>query len=542
MKTRRVVTVPVHPIQMPQVSESVRNEFRFMLYGGADPADKLWRQWDEGGRHCRRRGTRESPLAFAVTYLTGAMKPMRTPAGGVYSFSEYHVALCEEAKCWMKPDGRRIGMIAPRGIGKSFWTMTALPLWAIAHGHRNFFAGYSHSDKQAVQRLDAIRHELEHNELLQFDFPELALPTGKGSRNNSHLVNCASGRSFASNGLDAVTLGLRPGKYRPDILVIDDGEPDEGNYAKAGSKGSKEVRLKTIRDIVLPMNKDAVVVLSGTVVMHDSIGHDLVRAALGEPTADWIAQEKFLAMYAAPILDEGTPWERSIWPEWASLDELKEERKTNPDIYALHKANQPTVGNGQYWKREDFRYDRHFPLDHYVMYIDPAVVAKEGRDKTAITVVGADIGRHRASVMFAQQGHMDIHRLAQVIVSYKAAHAEIPLLDVYIETNQGGQLWLDHLKPLMPAGVRLHSVRTGSEAAATGERGKLARIVAGYAYYQAGNKVWHEHKFPELEAILTMYPNTRNDDFPDSLAAALRAIFEPNSHRCSDQCALRRVA
>ena len=542
MKSRRVVPAAAYPIQMPQVSDAVRNEFRFMLAGGQAPHEKLWRQWSENGTYFRRRGTRASPLAFAVTYLTGAMKPMRTPAGEVYSFSEYHVALCEEAKCWMRPDGRRIGMIAPRGIGKSWWTMFALPLWAIAHGHRNFFAGYSHSDKQAVQRLDEIRRELQHNELLQLDFPELALPTGKGSRNNSHLVTTASGRSFASNGIDAVTLGLRPGKYRPDILVLDDGEANASNYAKEGSKGDKNSRLSTFRDIVLPMNADAVVVVSGTVVMHDSIGYDLVQAALGESPADWIVQEKFLAMYTPPILDESTQWERSVWPEWRSLESLKEQQKTNPDIYALHMANRPTVGNGQYWKRDDFRYDRHFPLDHHVMYVDPAVVPKPGRDKTAIVAVGSDIGRHRASVMFAQQGHMDIHRLAQVIVSYKTAHPEIPLLDVYIERNNGGQLWLDGLKPLMPAGVRLHSIHTGSEAAATGERGKLARIVGGYAYYQAGNKVWHEHKFPELEAILTMYPNTRNDDFPDALAGALRAVFEPASHRCTDQCAMRLTA
>ena len=497
-----VVPLAKYPVLMPQVSEEVRGEFWFLQHGGAESWDKTWRQWSDYGRWWRRRGTRESLLAFIYVYLTGAMKPMRTSAGEVLSFSEFHVALCDEAKHCMKPDGRRIGLIAPRGIGKSFVEYFAKPIWALAHGHRNFFAGYSHSDKQAVQRLDDIRRELKSNALLQFDFPELAIP--QGARNNSHLVAVSSGRAFASHGLDAVTLGLRHGLYRPDLIVIDDGEPNASNYAKTGSRGSKDERLKTIRDIVLPMNDDAVVVLSGTVVMHDSIGHDLVRAALGEPTADWITQERFTAMYTPPILDEGTEWERSVWPEWRSLESFKEERQNNPDIYALHMANQPTMSDGRYWRQDDFRYNRHFPLDHYVM---------------------------------------DIHRLAQVIVTYKASHPEIPLLDVYIERNQGGQLWLDGLKPLMPAGVRLHSIHTGSEAAATGERGKMARIVAGYAYYQAGNKVWHEHKFPELEAILTAYPDrTRNDDFPDSLAGALRAIFEPASHVCTNQCALRSAA
>lgn len=520
-KNQRLVPAVAHPIQMPLTTpDSVRDEFSFMLYGGSDPADKLWRQWEDGS-WLRRHATRTSPLAFAVTYLTGAMKPMRTPAGEVYSFSEYHVALCEEAKCWMKPDGRRIGMIAPRGIGKSWWTMFALPLWAIAHGHRSFFAGYSHSDKQAVQRLDEIRRELQHNELLQLDFPELALPTGKGSRNNSHLVNTVSGRSFASNGLDAVTLGLRPGKYRPDILVIDDGEPNASNYAKAGSRGSKEERLKTIRDIVLPMNTDAVVVVSGTVVMHDSIGHDLVRAALGEPTADWIAQERFTAMYTPPILDEGTPWERSIWPEWRSLESFKEERETNPDIYALHMANQPKMNNGQYWKPDDFRRNPHFPLEHFVMYVDPAEVVDERRDKTAIVVVGTDVGRHRAVVLHAEQGRMPDVELGRRIAQFRNSHPEIPLLEVYIEGFNSGKLRLDTLTPLMPHGVRIRLDRPQPEVSPTGARGKLARIERAYAHY-CSKRVWHPYSLPELESRMCAFPRVNHDDDIDALAGALR--------------------
>jgi terminase large subunit-like protein len=514
-----VVPLAPYPVVMPQVSEEVRGEFRFLEHGGAQPWDKTWRQWSDYGRWWRRRGTRESPLAFAYVYLTGAMKPMRTPTGEVLSFSEVHVAWCEEAKTWMKPDGRRIGLIASRGLGKSFWTFLALPLWAIAHGHRNFFAGYSDSDKQAVQRLDDIRRELQHNELLQFDFPELAIP--KGARNNSHLVNVASGRSFASNGLDVATLGLRPGKYRPDLFAIDDGEKNASNYAKTGSKGDKASRLATIRDVILPMNAEAVVVVSGTVVMHDSIGHDLVRAALGEPTADWITQERFTAMYTPPILDEGTPWERSVWPEWRSLESLKEQRQNNPDIYALHMANQPTMSDGRYWKREDFRRNPHFPLEHFVMYVDPAEGVDERHDKTALVAVGTDVGRHRAVVMHAEQGHFNDQELGRRIAQFRNSHPEIPLLEVYVEGFNSGRLRLQTLQPLMPHGVRIQLDRPLPDVSPTGARGKLARIERAYAHY-CSKRVWHPYAFPELEARMCAFPRVNHDDDIDALAGALR--------------------
>lgn len=536
-KSRRIVPAPAHPVRMPAYADAdrIRDEFRFMLYGGVEPADKLWRQWSEDGRYCRRRGTRDSPLAFAYVYLTGAMKPMRTPSGPVFSFSEFHLALCEEAKHWINPNGRRTGVVGPRGIGKSFWEFFANPIWAIAHGHRNSFAGYSHSDKQAVGRMDDIRRELHNNELLQYDFPELALL--KGERNHSHLVTVASGRSFSSNGIDAVTLGLRPGKYRPDIKVIDDGEPNAGNYHKEGSKGSKEDRLQTIRDIVLPMNSDAAVVLSGTVVMPGSIGDDLVRTALGEPLMEgtnWLKEEKFTnVIYLNAILDESTPRERSIWPERWSLEFLKQERRNNPAQYALHYANRPMTSKGQYWQAEEIQRHPHFPQDHFVMYVDPAEVAKPGRDKTAVIVVGVDATRDRAVVKSAFQGHLNDPELGQRIARYKLNHPEIPHLDVYVEGYNSGELRYRTLLQYTQGvhGLRLQMDRPRPEVAPTGERGKLARIAAAHAHYQR-RRVWHESPFPELEALLTAYPKVRNDDLPDALAGALRkALRDPAARR-----------
>jgi hypothetical protein len=527
MRSQRVIPAPEYPVRFPPVMSDrlharLQAEMRFMLFGGVEPHDKVWRQWNESGRGIRRHATRESPLAFAYVYLLGAMKPMRTAGGKVLSFSEFHLALCEKAKCLIQPDGQRIGLVAPRGSGKSFWTFFALPLWAIAHGHRNFFAGYSNTDKQARERLDDLRRELTQNELLLFDFPELEVP--KKGRNNSKLIEVGSGRAFASSGIDAVTLGLRPGKYRPDFKVIDDGEPDESNYPVDG----KAKRLKSIRDIVLPMNADAVVIMSGTVVMPNSIGHNLVQEALGEPTEDWVRQERFRTMYVRPILDEGSPRERSVWPEWHSLEWFKHERDTNSAQYALHYLGQPMTSGGDYWEQDDFQRDPHFPIERWIMYVDPAEVPKEGRDKTAVVVVGADRAHgpaDRAVVLFAWQGHLPDVELGRKIASYKVNHPEIPLLRVYVEGYDGGSRHRT-LRPLMPHGVKLVMHLPGRTGRGeTGAHGKLARIENAYAHYQS-RRVWHQGSLPELEALLTAFPKTHNDDLPDALAGALLKAFE----------------
>jgi phage terminase large subunit-like protein len=478
------------------------------------PGDRVWRRRDKFGARARKVGTYDSPLAFAYVYLGKGLKPVRPllPDGApdpafepAVSFSDFHLALCEEAKHWMDGSARRMGVIAPRGAGKSWWTFEALPLWALAHGHRNFFMGYAHSNDQAKNLLNNIRRHLVGNDLLLFDFPDLAVP--KGGRNNAQLVETTGGQAFATSGIDKVTLGARHEYDRPDLITIDDGEPNSGNYAKAGSKGSKEDRLDTIRDVVLRMTPEAVVLLSGTVVMPDSIGHNLVQHALGESTEDWIAQERFSAMYFNAILDEGTEQERSLWPRKWSLEWLKAERERNPK-YALHFANQPMTSGGQYWQREDFRYDPHFPLDHFHMYVDPADSTKEGADYTAVVVVGTDIGRNRAVVLFAIQGRFNDVELGRRIAEYKANHPEMALLNVHVEGFMGGHSKLRTLQPLMP----------------TGARGKLARIERAFAHYQS-NKVWHARPFTTLEALLTAFPKVRNDDLPDALSGALRKAF-----------------
>jgi hypothetical protein len=133
-----------------------------------------------------------------------------------------------------------------------------------------------------------------------------------------------------------------------------------------------------------------------------------------------VYQERFTSMYFNAILDEGTERERSLWPEKWSLEWLKAERERNPTQYALHYANQPTSRGGRYWQESDFRYDPHFPRDHYVMWVDPAVVPKPGRDKTAVVVAGANATRHWAVIELALQGHMTMTEVGHRIVEYKA--------------------------------------------------------------------------------------------------------------------------
>jgi hypothetical protein len=87
------------------------------------------------------------------------------------------------------------------------------------------------------------------------------------------LYLAKSGVAFQARGVDTMNLGTKVGTLRPDLLLLDDVEKDEGNY----SIHQKQDRLKTILQAIFPMNINAVVEFAGTTTMYGSIMHDLVR-------------------------------------------------------------------------------------------------------------------------------------------------------------------------------------------------------------------------------------------------------------------------
>ena len=124
----------------------------------------------------RREITRASPLLFAKLY----MRRHITGPDGSITFAECHSEWAEIAKQWMQPANtaaqHRNAFLAPRATGKSTWWLLILPMWAAAHGHSKFAAFFADTYSQAVQHAATFRRELETNEFLRHDFPDLCAP------------------------------------------------------------------------------------------------------------------------------------------------------------------------------------------------------------------------------------------------------------------------------------------------------------------------------------------------------------------------------
>ena len=152
--------------------------------------------------------------------------------------------------------GGLFAMAMPRGSGKTTIAECAC-LWATLYGHREFVCLIGSNESHATDMLDSIKTELENNELLLADIPEVVFPIqcldGIANRSSGQLYNGqrthigwtakeivlptmpespASGAILKVAGITGRIRGMkfkRPdGKaVRPSLVVLDDPQTDE---------------------------------------------------------------------------------------------------------------------------------------------------------------------------------------------------------------------------------------------------------------------------------------------------------------------------
>lgn len=481
----------------------------------------------------RQKASALDPLVFAQIYLPHHLKGPAT--GGEITFSEAHISWGEFAKEWIVPPSRpmeaRDAFVGPREIGKSTWFFLILPLWAAAFGYVGFAAAFANSGTQAETHLRTFKHELDRNALLRKDFPNLCAPArrprGQQIADNAGMLVCRSGFIFAARGIDAGNLGMKVGELRPDLIILDDVEPGEANY----SAYQMENRLRTIRDVVFPLNINARVVIVGTVTMPGSIIHQLVRSVRGGEIEEWINEEKIEVHFSPPILTNEDGTERSLWPARWPMSFLDEYRHTR--AFAKNYANDPMGTDGDYWSESDFQYGDVPGVTKRLLSVDPSVTTKKMSDPTGLAVVGyapaVPDGRggllHPARCLVERSesvkltgGALRDHCLR---IIEQADETGRPIGGVLIETNQGGDLWKRDVFHAFPVPVR--DVHQAAK--------KEVRAAESLAHYQR-KRVWHLKAIRSLEEQQVSFPAAPHDDEVDAVGTAVNYFLtkKPTKH------------
>lgn len=463
----------------------------------------------------RRTLTRLEPRLFALVYLRHHLSGDET--GAVVSFSEAQLEWYEHMLGWVAPATEpkrwRKGYVAPRASAKSTTWYLIAPLWAAAHGHAHFIAAFSDSAGQAEQHLATLKHELETNLLLRKDYPELCQPATRGRgqlvSDNRAMMQQRNGFVFAARGVDSSNLGLKVGERRPDLMIFDDIEPDASNYSAA----LVEKRLATLQNALLPLNDWARVVLVGTVTMPGSLIHQLVETVTTRnPPAAWVVDEAFTCHYYPALVVEDDGSERSLWPEKWSLAYLETIRHTRS--FALNMQNQPLSTDGAMWSQSDIIVADPGPAIlnrcRHLLSVDPATTTKKSSDFTGLAVLSHDRQTGIVYVRHVVGVRLTGKPLRQYVVDLLTRFPEVTVL--YVETNQGGDLWADVFGDL--------PIKYATKHQSVKKEERAGWLLNGYQRRQ----VQHVVPLPNLDAELLIFPNGLHDDLVDAVGTGFTAL------------------
>jgi phage terminase large subunit-like protein len=454
--------------------------------------------------------TKYDPLLFALLYLPHHL----TNSNGVITLSEFHTDLSEYGKTWISkpktPKEYRDAFIAPRECGKSTWIFLILPMWAAAHGHVKFIAAFSDAASQAETHLMTFKNELDTNEYLQTDYPELCTPkivsgTGRAIANNSWRIVQSNDFIFDANGIDTNSLGKKVFGQRPDLIILDDIEKGEKNYSEYQAGQQKN----TVFDDIAPMNIYARMIFVGTTTMPNSVMDQFRKFSEhpSDPELQWINDQNVKVHYYPAIMTDDLGEERSVWEEKWSLEWLRSQRHLRD--FAKNYMNRPVNTDGTFWTDQDIIIEDVGDYGNTIVSIDPAVTKNKVSDFTGVSVLSRGIDALGNSVVYVRYSTQLKVSPSDLAERVKALVEEYDAGIIYVETNQGGDLWKDVFKNV-PCKYRAKHQKLSKQ------------IRAGKAlnYYQQG-RVRHVQHFPVLEEQMWSFPKVSHDDVLDSVVSGV---------------------
>jgi len=241
-------------------------------------------------------------------------------------------------------EGGLFAMAMPRGSGKTSLCETAC-VWALVFGHREFVALIGSDEDHAENMLDSIKVELEANDLLNDDFPEvcfpiralegihqraagqlyqgkqthigwtakeIVLPTIPGSRASGAII-CVAGITGRIRGMKHKRVDGT--SVRPSLVLIDDPQTDESARSPSQCAARERILAGAILGLAGPGRKIAGL-MALTVVRPD----DLADRILGREKHPQWQGERTKMVYSFPANE--ALWVRyaEVWREGMRAD------------------------------------------------------------------------------------------------------------------------------------------------------------------------------------------------------------------------------
>jgi hypothetical protein len=249
----------------------------------------------------------EDLIAFGKLFLPDDFMRSESP------FFHYEVA-----DALMNKDYRQLGVILPRGHGKTVLTKCNIVHDFVFATGPLFYGWVAASSKISVPNLDYIKYHLEFNEKLLYYFGDL-----KGRKWTEDDIELKNGcKLISKSNLSGIRGGAKLHK-RYDLIILDDFE-DENNTITPESR-SKIANLVTA--VVFPALEpiDGRLRINGTPVHFDAFTTNILNGHLKAKAQGEDYSWKVITYKA--LQEDGTP----LWPDWFGHEEMERKKKFYAD-------------------------------------------------------------------------------------------------------------------------------------------------------------------------------------------------------------------
>jgi phage terminase large subunit-like protein len=267
------------------------------------------------------------------------------------------------------PYKKRCLLAAPRGFAKSTIASVIYPLWlAVSQTSYKNIMIISASETLAVELLRKIKREIESNENIIKFFGDLR--TDKWSE--THII-VKGGINIVARGAGAQIRG-----FRPDCLILDDIETDEGVESEEQRRKLKDWLFKSCLNTLLPHGQFLIV---GTILSPLSLLSDLLVS-----DNKWF-KKKYMA-YADGVMEEGHELWKSLWPH-SALQQRRSE--IGSFAFSSEYMNSPLEDGATAIKEHQIKIWEELPENLSLwIALDPAYSEDKNSDFKTAVLVGVD--------------------------------------------------------------------------------------------------------------------------------------------------------
>jgi hypothetical protein len=410
---------------------------------------------------------------------------------------------------------QKIVIKAPRGWGKTSIVNFAYPGKKILFQEKKFIVPISNTATQAVMQSENLKRELISNLTIRKIF-------GNVKTNNVEEIDPSfSKEMWVANGETIIfprgagqqVRGVKYGKNRPDLIIVDDVEDAESVESEEQRAKLKNWFFSDVLNSVDRSSSNWKVIFIGTLLHQDS----LLSALLADPS--WHKIE-------IDLCDDSL---HSNWPDFMSDEAILELYNSYRmqgllDVFAREYRGQPIAKEDAVFRQEYFHtysesdeeFTKRLPNLESVVLIDPAKTTKVSSDYSAIVGVGIDSTLPRVYVRDIDAGMMhpdEIYDRAFAMAERLGAKAigyEVTSLHEFITY------------PLTTHMMKRGKFYTLVELKARGKKNDRIAMLAplyrlGYIYHNSN--VSHI-----LENQLIAFPKAKRDDVSDALAYVVEML------------------